>query len=60
MRSGWFARPAALVNTAAYSACDAGAATDACTGVHKWTAPIAVKGRIVVAGDNHLCSWSPH
>jgi hypothetical protein len=37
-----------------------GAATDACTGVHKWTAPIAVKGRIVVAGDNHLCSWSPH
>jgi hypothetical protein len=32
---------------------------DACAGVHKWTAPIAVKGRIVVAGDNHLCSWSP-
>jgi hypothetical protein len=33
---------------------------DACTGVHKWTTPIAVKGRVVVAGDNHLCSWSPH
>jgi len=37
-----------------------GAAADACSGVHKWTAPIAVKGRIVVAGDNHLCSWSAH
>jgi hypothetical protein len=39
---------------------DGGVAADACAGVHKWTAPIAVKGRIVVAGDNHLCSWSPH
>jgi hypothetical protein len=37
-----------------------GAAGDACAGVHKWTAPIAVKGRIIVAGDNHLCSWSVH
>jgi hypothetical protein len=34
--------------------------TDSCSGVHKWTAPIAVKGRIVVAGDTHLCSWSAH
>ncbi len=32
--------------------------TDTCSGVHKWTAPIAVKGRIVVAGDTHLCAWS--
>jgi hypothetical protein len=31
-----------------------------CAGIHKWTAPIAVKGRIVVAGDNNVCSWSPH
>ena len=34
------------------------AGTESCTGVHKWTAPIAVKGRIVVAGDTHLCAWS--
>ena len=34
--------------------------TDGCSGVHKWTAPIAVKGRVVVAGDTHLCAWSPH
>jgi hypothetical protein len=37
-----------------------GASGDTCTGVHKWTAPIAVKGRLVVAGDTHLCSWSVH
>ena len=34
--------------------------TDTCTAVRRWTSPIAVKGRIVVAGDGHLCSWSPH
>jgi hypothetical protein len=34
------------------------AGTDSCSGVHKWTAPIAVKGRLVVAGDGHLCAWS--
>jgi hypothetical protein len=31
-----------------------------CTNVRQWTSPIAVKGRIVVGGDGHLCSWSPH
>ena len=31
-----------------------------CTAVRQWTSPIAVKGRIVVGGDGHLCSWSPH
>jgi len=35
---------------------------DAGTGcaTRKWTSPIAVKGRIVVAADGKLCSWSPH
>jgi hypothetical protein len=33
---------------------------DACTNVREWTSPIAVKGRIIVGGDGHLCSWSPH
>jgi hypothetical protein len=37
-----------------------GMGADDCSGVHKWTAPIVVKGRIVVAADNHLCSWSAH
>ena len=34
--------------------------SDTCTGVKQWTAPIAVKGRIVAGGDGHLCSWSLH
>jgi hypothetical protein len=36
------------------------AGTDNCSNVRQWTSPIAVKGRIVVGGDGHLCSWSPH
>jgi hypothetical protein len=31
-----------------------------CGSVRKWTSPIAVKGRIVVAADGKLCSWSAH
>jgi hypothetical protein len=30
-----------------------------CSGIERWTSPIAVKGRIVAGGDGHLCSWSP-
>jgi hypothetical protein len=36
---------------------DGGSGT--CSGVHRWSSPIAVKGRIVAGGDGHLCSWSP-
>ena len=32
-------------------------ATNSCAGVAKWTSPIAVKGRIVVAGNGRLCAW---
>lgn len=31
-----------------------------CPNVHGFSSPIAVKGRILAASDNHLCSWSPH
>ena len=34
--------------------------TGTCTAVPRRSVPIAVKGRIVVGGDGHLCSWSPH
>jgi outer membrane protein assembly factor BamB len=34
--------------------------TGDCGGVHRHTSPIAANGRIVVGGDNHLCSWSVH
>ena len=31
-----------------------------CGPPHHWTAPIAVKGRIIVGVDGRLCSWSVH
>jgi outer membrane protein assembly factor BamB len=34
--------------------------SERCDGVRQWASPIAVKGRIVAAADNHLCSWSAH
>jgi outer membrane protein assembly factor BamB len=34
--------------------------SDTCSNVKRWSSPIAVKGRIIVGGDGHLCSWSPH
>jgi hypothetical protein len=34
--------------------------SDTCSGVRRWTSPIAVKGRIVAGGDGHLCSWTVH
>jgi hypothetical protein len=37
-----------------------GGGTGTCANVRRWTSPIAVNGRIVVGGDGHLCSWSPH
>jgi hypothetical protein len=36
------------------------ASTEECSGIRKWTSPIAVKGRLVAGGDDHLCSWSAH
>jgi hypothetical protein len=30
-----------------------------CPGVHAWTSPIAVKGRMVVAAGGRLCTWAP-
>jgi len=29
-----------------------------CSGVMRWTSPIAVKGRIIAGGNGHLCAWS--
>jgi hypothetical protein len=33
--------------------------TGMCSGVQRWTSPIAVKGRIVVGANGKLCSWKP-
>jgi hypothetical protein len=37
-----------------------GGGNNGCNGVRQWTSPIAAKGRVIVGGDGHLCSWSPH
>jgi hypothetical protein len=31
--------------------------SNTCSSVPKWSSPIAVKGRIVVAGNGHFCAW---
>jgi hypothetical protein len=54
----WFINGTTLMGVDGDTGATLYAGTDSCTGVHKWTAPIAVKGRIVVAGDTHLCAWS--
>jgi hypothetical protein len=36
------------------------ASAETCPNVRKWTSPIAVKGRIVVAAPKRMCSWSAH
>jgi hypothetical protein len=56
----WFMSGSTLMGVDGDTGATVFTGTDTCTGIHKWTAPIAVKGRIVVAGDTHLCSWSPH
>jgi putative pyrroloquinoline-quinone binding quinoprotein len=30
-----------------------------CAGIHQFSSPIAVKGRIIVGGDGNLCAWAP-
>jgi hypothetical protein len=32
--------------------------TGVCQGFRQWTSPVAVKGRMVIAANGHLCSWS--
>jgi hypothetical protein len=56
----WFIKGTTLMGVDGDTGATLYAGTDSCAGVHKWTAPIAVKGRIVVAGDTHLCAWSLH
>jgi hypothetical protein len=33
---------------------------DNCSGIHRFTSPIAANGRVIAGGDGHLCSWSVH
>jgi hypothetical protein len=49
-----------LFATDAETGADLGVGTGACLNIHRYTTPIAVKGRIIASADGQLCSWSPH
>jgi hypothetical protein len=56
----WFLSGGKLIGVDGETGVTLYTSTDSCSAVRQWTSPIAVKGRIVVGGDKHLCSWSPH
>jgi hypothetical protein len=56
----WFMNGGNLVGVDGDTGMPAATVTGGCSNVRQWTSPIAVKGRIIVGGDGHLCSWSPH
>jgi hypothetical protein len=56
----WFLSGGQLVGVDGETGAALYTSSDSCSAVRQWTSPIAVKGRIVVGGDKHLCSWSPH
>jgi hypothetical protein len=56
----WFVSNGSLVGVDGDTGAVVVTATGQCAYVPQWTSPIAVRGRIVVGGGGHLCSWSPH
>jgi hypothetical protein len=55
----WFMSAGRLVGVDGDTGAQIVSSMNTCSGVQRWTSPIAVKGRIIAGGDNHLCSWSP-
>jgi hypothetical protein len=53
----WFTNGGALTAVDGDTGASVLAGTGMCTGMEKMMWPIAVKGRIVVAADGHLCAW---
>ncbi len=56
----WFLNNGKLIGVDGDTGAPIYTSTTTCANVQKWTSPIAVNGRIVAAGNGHLCSWSPH
>jgi len=54
----WFMSGTKLVGVDGTNGTPVVTATGDCAGVMRFTAPIAVKGRIITGGDGKLCSWS--
>jgi hypothetical protein len=56
----WFINNGKLTGVDGDTGASVFTSTNSCNNVQHWTSPIAVNGRIVVAGSGNLCSWSPH
>jgi hypothetical protein len=56
----WFMSGGNLVGVDGDTGAPVVTAKGQCGGVRQWTSAIAVNGRIIVGGDGHLCSFSPH
>jgi hypothetical protein len=54
----WYISGTKLVGVDGTTGANVVTATGDCAGVMRFTAPIAVKGRILTGGDSKLCSWS--
>jgi len=54
----WYANNGKLMGVDGDTGATIYSSSNSCAGtVPKWSSPIAVKGRIVVAGNGHLCAW---
>ncbi len=53
----WYSNGGKLMGVDGDTGATVYSSSNTCSGVPKWSSPIAVKGRIVVAGNGHLCAW---
>ena len=53
----WYANSGKLMGVDGDTGATIYSSSNTCSNVPKWSSPIAVKGRIVVAGNGHLCAW---
>jgi hypothetical protein len=53
----WYANSGKLMGVDGDTGATIYSSSNSCSNVPHWSSPIAVKGRIVVAGNGHLCAW---
>jgi hypothetical protein len=53
----WYANNGKLMGVDGDTGATIYTSSNTCSGVPKWSSPIAVKGRIVVAANGRLCAW---
>jgi hypothetical protein len=53
----WYASNGKLMGVDGDSGATIYGSSNTCSGVPKWSSPIAVKGRIVVAANGRFCAW---